>query len=71
MLTRFEDVGKWQARLLSKPKASKKKIKSFAASLNRVCQILKMSPVAILQKTYTGDEQLYAIDELMAQVRKE
>jgi hypothetical protein len=71
MLTRFEGVGKWQARLLSKPKASKKKIKSFAASLNRVCQILKMSPVAILQKTYTGDEQLYAIDELMAQVRKE
>ena len=71
MLTRFEGVGKWQARLMSKPKASKKKIKSFAASLNRVCQILKMSPVAILQKTYTGDEQLYAIDELMAQVRKE
>ena len=71
MLTRFEGVGKWQTRLLSKPKASKKKIKSFAASLNRVCQILKMSPVAILQKTYTGDEQLYAIDELMAQVRKE
>jgi hypothetical protein len=71
MLARFEGVEKWQARLMSKPKASKKKIKSFAASLNRVCQILKMSPVAILQKTYTGDEQLYAIDELMAQVRKE
>ena len=70
MKERFESVEKWQARLMKQPRASKKKIKSKASSLNRICQILKMSPVALLQKSYTGDEQLDAIDELMGVVRE-
>ena len=71
MLARFPEVEKWQARLMNNPKASKKKIRSWASSLNRVCQSLKMSPMGLLQKGLTGDEQLDAIDELMAQARKE
>jgi len=70
MKVRFESVEKWQARLMKQPRASKKKIRSKATSLNRICQILKMSPVALLQKAYTGDQQLDAIDELMGVVRE-
>ena len=70
MLARFPEVAEWQARLKSKPKASRKNIKSKLNCLNRVCQAVKISPIGLLQKGYTGNEQLAAIDDLMAQAHK-
>jgi len=70
MLARFPEVATWQARLKSKPKASRKAIKLKLTCLNRVCRAVKMSPIGLLQKGYTGDEQLTAIDDLMAIAHK-
>ena len=66
MLARFPEVATWKARLMSKPKASRKTINQKVSSLNRVCQAVKMTPIGLLQKGLTGDEQLTAIDGLMA-----
>ena len=65
MLARFPQVQTWKTRLESKPKASRKAINQKISSLNRVCQAVKMTPVGLLQRGYTGDEQLSAIDDLM------
>ena len=68
MLARFESVKNWHDRLIRGGK-SRKGSRTFVSSLNRACQILKISPEALLQKGYQGTgKQLDAIDDLMFQV---
>ena len=70
MVANYPQVAKWQERLLSKPKASKKTVHAKVNGVNRVCRAVGMSPMGLLQKGYTGDDQLAAIDDLMATAHK-
>ena len=70
MVANYPQVAKWQERLLSKPKASRKTVHAKVNGVNRICRAVGMSPMGLLQTGYTGDEQLAAIDELMATAHK-
>jgi len=68
MLQRFDTVKAWHDALIEGGK-SRRGVRIFASSLNRACQILKISPESLCQKGYekTG-KQLAAINKLMFQV---
>ena len=51
-------------------KSKQKTVHAKVNGVNRVCRAVGMSPMGLLQTGYTGDEQLSAIDELMATAHK-
>ena len=65
MLERFDTVKAWHDTLIEGGK-SRRGVRIFASSLNRACQILKISPESFCQKgfNHTG-EQLKAINRNM------
>ena len=70
MLKRPE-VKEWYDALIENKKAGKT-TRAFVASLSRVCNILKLSPMALCQKEYVEKtRQLKEINSLMHIVEKE
>jgi len=65
------DVKEWYDALIENGK-TRKIVRMWAASINRACQILKISPITLCQKEYAGTrQQLTEINSLMYAVKKE
>ena len=65
------DVKEWYDTLIENGK-TRKIVKMWAASINRACKILKISPITLCQKEYAGTrQQLNEINSLMFAVKQE
>ena len=65
------DVKEWYDALIENGK-TRKIVKMWAASINRACKILKISPITLCQKEYAGTrQQLNEINSLMFAVKQE
>ena len=64
------DVKEWYDALIENGK-TRKIVRMWAASINRACQILKISPITLCQKEYAGTrQQLNEINSLMFAVKQ-